>query len=115
MLHRPMWDLGWIRDGESVHLPAGVTDERPGIWISYVPAEAARRDVAALGHQSGHQLVALSEYAFEELKIGAGPAPIEVPEGWQLIHHGVAGELADGWEPQQRVRYAAGALPFDRR
>jgi beta-1,2-mannobiose phosphorylase / 1,2-beta-oligomannan phosphorylase len=113
MLHRPMWDLGWIRDGESVHLPAGVTDERPGIWISYVPAEAARRDVAALGHQSGHQLVALSEYAFEELKIGAGPAPIEVPEGWLLIHHGVAGELADGWEPQQRVRYAAGAMLLD--
>ena len=34
----PMWDLGWFREGETVHLPAGVTDERPGIWISYVPA-----------------------------------------------------------------------------
>ena len=28
MLHRPMWDLGWIRDGEGIHLPAGV-DRRP--------------------------------------------------------------------------------------
>ena len=39
MLHRPMWDLGWFREGETVHLPAGITDERPGIWISYVPVD----------------------------------------------------------------------------
>lgn len=113
MLHRPMWDLGWIRDGEGVHLPAGVTDERPGIWISYAPVEAVRRDISALGHQSGHRLVALSQHAFEELKIGAGPAPVRVPEGWLLIHHGVTGDLASGWEPQQRVRYAAGAMLLD--
>lgn len=113
MLHRPMWDLGWIRDGEGVHLPAGVTDERPGIWISYAPAEAVRRDISARRHQSGHRLVALSQYAFEELKIGAGPAPVRVPEGWLLIHHGVAGALTHDWEPQQRVRYAAGAMLLD--
>ena len=34
MLHRPMWDLGWMRPGEIEHLPAGVSDPRPGIWIS---------------------------------------------------------------------------------
>jgi len=113
MLHRPMWDLGWIRDGEGVHLPAQVSDERPGIWISYAPVEAVHRDITALGHQSMHRLVAMSEYAFEELKIGAGPPPIRVPEGWLLIHHGVAGALASGWEPQQRVKYAAGAMLLD--
>ena len=42
MLHRPMWDLGWFREGETMHLPAGVTDERPGIWISYVPVDEVR-------------------------------------------------------------------------
>jgi predicted GH43/DUF377 family glycosyl hydrolase len=113
MLHRPMWDLGWIRDGEGVYLPAGVSDERPGIWISYAPVDAVLRDIAALGHQSMHRQVALSEYEFEELKIGAGPPPIRVAEGWLLIHHGVAGALADGWEPQQRVKYAAGAMLLD--
>ena len=46
MLHRPMWDLGWLREGEGVHLPAGVTDDRPGIWISYVPVEEAERDLS---------------------------------------------------------------------
>lgn len=113
MLHRPMWDLGWIRDGEGEHLPAGIDDDRPGIWISYAPVEAVNADLAALTHLGQHRLVAMSEFPFEELKIGAGPAPILVPEGWLLIHHGVAGELAEGWDAQQRVRYAAGAMLLD--
>ena len=113
MLHRPMWDLGLIRDGEGNQLPAGVTDDRPGIWISYVPAEAVQRDVRALACQGQHRLVALSEYDFESLKIGAGPPPVRVPEGWLLIHHGVAGQPADGWELQQQVSYAAGAMLLD--
>ena len=31
----------------------------------------------------------MSEYEFESLKIGAGPPPLRVEEGWLLIHHGV--------------------------
>jgi beta-1,2-mannobiose phosphorylase / 1,2-beta-oligomannan phosphorylase len=78
MLHRPMWDLGWFRPGEGVHLPAGVEDERPGIWISYVPAAEVEKDITALVRPRDHKLVALSEYEWESLKIGAGPAPIRV-------------------------------------
>ncbi len=114
MLHRPMWDLGSIRAGETVHLPAGICDERPGIWISYIAADAVRADLGALVRPMGHRCVALSQYAFEELKIGAGPAPIRVPEGWLLIHHGVTGYQPLGWEPtDQRVRYSAGAMLLD--
>ena len=114
MLHRPMWDLGWFREGEGVHLPAGVTDERPGIWVSYVPAAEVERDLDALVRQGDHRLVALSEHGFEALKIGAGPAPIRVDEGWLVLHHGVTGAIDDPWEPQQqRVSYAAGALILD--
>jgi predicted GH43/DUF377 family glycosyl hydrolase len=114
MLHRPMWDLGWFRDGEGVHLPAGVTDERPGIWVSYAPARDVERDLDALVLQGDHRLVALSEHPFEELKIGAGPAPVRVDEGWLLLHHGVVGAIDDPWEPQQqRVSYAAGAMILD--
>jgi predicted GH43/DUF377 family glycosyl hydrolase len=113
MLHRPMWDLGWIRAGEGVHLPAGVADDRPGIWISYIPADRAERDVTALTHLTRHRCVAMSEYPFEALKIGAGPAPIRVDEGWLLIHHGVTGELVAGLDQQQRVHYAAGAMILD--
>jgi len=112
-LHRPMWDLGWIRDGEGTHLPAGVSDERPGIWVSFVAADAVRADVRALSHLGQHRQVAMSEYAFESLKIGAGPPPMRIPEGWLLIHHGVSGVLAPGWDPQQATRYAAGGMILD--
>jgi predicted GH43/DUF377 family glycosyl hydrolase len=113
MLHRPMWDLGWMREGEGVHLPAGVTDERPGIWVSYVPAGEAERDLSALTRLRDHRLVALSEFEWESLKIGAGPPPLRVDEGWLLIHHGVSGELAEGWVQQPNVHYAAGAMLLD--
>ncbi|WP_020573594.1 glycosidase [Actinopolymorpha alba] len=114
MLHRPMWDLGWLRPGEGTHLPAGVTDDRPGIWVSYVSAAAAQRDLSALTHLHDHRQVAMSEYAFEELKIGAGPPPIRVDEGWLLIHHGVSGHIPPGWDPTtQQVRYGAGAMLLD--
>lgn len=114
MLHRPMWDLGWFRPGEGVHLPAGITDERPGIWISYVPAEEAEADLTALVRPREHRCVALPEFAYEDLKIGAGPPPLRVPEGWLLIHHGVTGYIPPGFDPaNQRVTYAAGAMILD--
>lgn len=114
MLHRPMWDLSLIREGETVHLPTGITDERPGIWVSYVPVEAVEADIRALVRPQDHRCVALPQYPYEELKIGAGPPPLRVDEGWLLIHHGVTGEVPDSWDPTtQRVEYAAGAMLLD--
>jgi predicted GH43/DUF377 family glycosyl hydrolase len=69
--------------------------------------------VRALVRVRDHTLVAMSAYDWEALKIGAGPPPVRVPEGWLVIHHGVDGELATGIDQQQRVRYAAGALLLD--
>ena len=109
-LHRPMWDLEWISPGAGSPLPAGLEDDRPGIWISYVPVDAVARSVGNLAHLHGHRLVALPVHEFEALKIGAGPAPIRIPEGWLLVHHGVAGALAAGFEQQQKVFYSAGAM-----
>jgi predicted GH43/DUF377 family glycosyl hydrolase len=61
-----------------------------------------------------HRLVAMPEFAFEDLKIGAGPPPIRVEEGWLLIHHGVIGHVPDGFDPTtQQVEYAAGAMLLD--
>jgi predicted GH43/DUF377 family glycosyl hydrolase len=116
MLHRPMWDLGWVRDGEGVHLPAGITDERLGIWISYVPVEDVQANINNLVFQRSSALVAMPEYDFEELKIGAGPPPIRVEEGWLLVHHGVKGSLAKirKWNyKQEGLSYAAGAMILD--
>jgi predicted GH43/DUF377 family glycosyl hydrolase len=113
MLHRPMWDLGLILGGHQVYRPAGVDDPRPGIWISYAPADAVHGDIGALTRVVSHRPVALCEYDYEQLRIGAGPPPIRVPEGWLLIHHGVAGRAIEGWAPQRDVRYTAGAMLLD--
>jgi predicted GH43/DUF377 family glycosyl hydrolase len=110
MLHRPMWDLSWIRPGEGEPLPHGLTDARPGIWVSYVPATQVQADLAALTHVRGHRLVALSERPWESLKIGAGTVPLRVPEGWMLLFHGVDGQFVKDRVLQPRVRYAAGAM-----
>jgi beta-1,2-mannobiose phosphorylase / 1,2-beta-oligomannan phosphorylase len=113
MLHRPGWDVGEIVGGSDVFLPAGLSDPRPGIWISYAPADAVRDDLRALTHVRSHRLVALPEYDFEAVKIGAGPPPLRVEDGWLLIHHGVSGTLAQGWGKQPRARYSAGAMLLD--
>ena len=113
MLHRPMWDIGWLRPGESTHLPAGTDDERPGIWISYVPAADVEADVTALVQMRGHRSVALPEHGWEVSKIGAGPPPLRVEEGWLLLHHGVTGRVVEGWAPQEHLHYSAGAMLLD--
>ncbi|WP_308191415.1 glycosidase [Cellulomonas sp. ACRRI] len=113
LLHRPTWDLGLVRAGERMWPPGGVTDPRPSIWISYAPAAAVRADVTALAVQHGAREVARPERPWEELKIGAGPAPFRVPEGWLLLHHGVTGEITDPWSTENAVRYCAGAMLLD--
>jgi len=113
VLHRPMWDLGETRPGEGVRLPAGIEDPRQSIWISYVPLEPVLRDVGALVLWEQHRFLAGPRYAFEEVKIGGGPPPLRVPEGWLVLHHGVTGVIDGAFAQQQRVNYAAGALLLD--
>lgn len=113
VLHRPMWDLGETKPGQGVRVPAGVTDTRQSIWISYVPLDAVIADVSAITLWRQHRFVAGPRFAFEELKIGGGPPPLRVPEGWLLLHHGVTGVLASAFAQQQHVNYAAGAMLLD--
>lgn len=110
VLHRPSWDLQDIRGGEISSPPQGVVDPRPSIWISFVPAEAVAHDVRDLTRWRGHRVLATPEQSFEKAKIGAGPPPIRVPEGWLLLHHGVVGELVPGIAQQKKVSYAAGGM-----
>jgi predicted GH43/DUF377 family glycosyl hydrolase len=113
MLHRPTWDLSSIRTGGAVWPPSSVADGRPSIWISYVPAADVDDDVRALTMQTTTRELAHPEFPFEELKIGSGPAPIRVPEGWLLLHHGVVGEITDPWSTDNDVCYTIGAMILD--
>jgi predicted GH43/DUF377 family glycosyl hydrolase len=87
--------------------------DRQSIWISFVALEDARRDLRALTLWQGHRFVAGPAHPFEELKIGGGPPPVRVPEGWLVIHHGVTGRLDSGVAQQQHVNYAAGGMLLD--
>lgn len=113
VLHRPSWDLSEIRAGERPVLPSWMTDRRPAIWMSFVPLPEVRNDLRALTLWRGHRVVAAPEHPFEELKIGSGPTPVRVPEGWLLLHHGVTGRLEGGMAQQKHVNYAAGGIILD--
>lgn len=114
LIHRPMFELDFARPDEQVSLPRGVTDERAAIWISYVPAEAAQREIGALCHPKSHRVLATAEQEWESLKIGGGAPPVRVDEGWLLIYHGVSGSIGpDPFTPQRSVFYAAGAMLLD--
>ena len=58
-LHRPTWDLDIVAPGMGEYLPAGTTDNRPGIWISYIPVDVVTADIAAMTHFRDHRQVAL--------------------------------------------------------
>ena len=113
LVHRPMWDLSFIKAGEGEPLPAGLADARPGMWISFANADRVDSDLRELTRVDLHRLVALPEQPWEGLKIGGGSPPVRIPEGWLLVYHGVAGETARGFDAQPRVRYCAGAMILD--
>jgi beta-1,2-mannobiose phosphorylase / 1,2-beta-oligomannan phosphorylase len=114
VIHRPMWEFALASATEVAPLPAGTTDSRASIWISYIPEEDVRADISALTRPRGHRFVAGSEFEWESLKVGGGPPPIRVDEGWLLIYHGVSGEIHDDpFVPQTKVFYSVGALILD--
>lgn len=113
MLHRPIWDLSWVRAGEGEPLPAGLADPRPGIWVSFVAVAAVDEDPRALTRFEHHRLVALPEQPWEAVKIGGGTPPIRVDDGWLVVYHGVSGKRARGFDAQPDVVYSAGVLILD--
>ena len=113
VIHRPMWNLGDIKPGEQIMVPAGITDTRQSIWISFIPVDAVVDDIRAITLWGEHTLLAQPEYPFEELKIGGGPPPVRVAEGWLFLYHGVTGELIPGVDQQPNVNYAAAGMILD--
>jgi predicted GH43/DUF377 family glycosyl hydrolase len=114
LLHRPMWDLSWSNPAEGDLPPPGLPDPRPGIWVSFAPAKEVLADPLALTRLRDHRLVALPERPWEQVKLGGGTPPLRLPDGWLVLHHGVAGRLEPGRVAHQpAVRYSAGALLLD--
>jgi predicted GH43/DUF377 family glycosyl hydrolase len=115
LLHRPMWHHSWFQIDPSLRAPSALGDDRLGIWISYAPAAAVEADLRAITVLRGHRCVALPEAGYEAAKIGGGPPPVRVPEGWLLVHHGMEGEDDPGFDPSRPrdAVYRAGAMLLD--
>lgn len=113
VLHRPMWDLDEIHPGLGHRAPAWLAEKRGSIWISFVPLAEAIADESALTLWRGHRFVAGPAHPWEETKIGGGPPPLRVPEGWLILHHGVTGRIEQAFAHQKHVHYAAGGMILD--
>lgn len=114
LIHRPEYAVPWEDGGQTVALPAGVSESRPSMWLSYVPLDAARADLGALTHWRDHRLLAVPERPWEAAKIGGGTPPLLTPLGWLTIYHGVGGVAIHRVGRQPRPRYSAGVLILDR-
>jgi predicted GH43/DUF377 family glycosyl hydrolase len=108
LLHRPAH-----AQGGRVVLPAGITESRASIWLSYCSIEPAQAGLAGLLTWRDHTLLATPARPWEETKIGAGTPPIRTPHGWLMVYHGVAGQILEGVDHQPHVRYSAGAMLLD--
>jgi beta-1,2-mannobiose phosphorylase / 1,2-beta-oligomannan phosphorylase len=112
LIHRPDYDLS--RDPPPYRvLPFGITDSRPGMWLSYCPVDRLDSDLKTLAPFSCHHLLAAPEEPWEALKIGGGTAPLKTEHGWLTLFHGVSGTIFPGIRPQTEVHYAAGAMVLD--
>lgn len=65
-----------------IHRPMSAALERGHIWLSFSPD---------LKHWGDHTILIEARRGgwWDALKIGLGPQPIETPEGWLIIYHGV--------------------------
>jgi len=69
-------------DGQWAVIHRPVSDPRAHMWISYSPD---------LHNWGGHKLMMQARRGawWDATKIGLSPPPIETPQGWLVIYHGV--------------------------
>jgi len=80
-----------------------------GLWISYVALEAVLSDIANLTQVVEHEHLMAGEAAWEDVKIGAGSPPVQLPSGWLLPYHAVSGR-----GPMQRYCMGFALLDLER-
>jgi predicted GH43/DUF377 family glycosyl hydrolase len=62
-----------------------------------------------LCHFQSHHRLAVPVAPWERLKIGGGTPPMQTPQGWLVLYHGVS-EAEGGAEQARKLRYSAGVL-----
>jgi predicted GH43/DUF377 family glycosyl hydrolase len=88
-------------DYVALHRPVCATPfTRPEIWVARSPD---------LIHWGGHTPLTLTGGDWQSGRVGAGPPPIRVPDGWLVLYHGNRHPS----RPGDVGEYAAGALILD--
>lgn len=114
LIHRPEYTIAWEWGGTTTVQPAGIAEQRPAMWISYAPLDAARPESRALTSWQDHHFLAGPEQPWEVSKIGGGTPPILTPLGWLLVYHGVGAVPETPSERPPRPPYSAGVMILDR-
>ena len=115
MLHRPMWDLSWIRPGETTYLPAGRHRPAPG---DLAVDGAARRGPCGPGRSgaptrpSVHRDVRVPVRGAQDRRGSASAARARGLAGAAPRRDRLT--CPEGFDPTtQQVNYAAGAMILD--
>ncbi len=84
------------------------------IWISYWHWRADQNAYEPAGHRFvSHRPLAMPEFSWEKLKIGAGTPPVLCRHGWLIIYHGVQ-EAPSSRPDNRKYLYSAGLMILDR-
>lgn len=114
MLHRPLFPG---TRPEEVVSPAVETPDHEAfqtIWISYWHWRADQNAYEPAGHRFvSHRPLAMPEFSWEKLKIGAGTPPVLCRHGWLIIYHGVQ-EAPSSRPDNRKYLYSAGLMILDR-
>ncbi|MDQ2908509.1 MAG: glycosidase [Candidatus Eremiobacteraeota bacterium] len=90
--------------------------ERESIYIAYVPLERARADLQALLEVHETQQVLHPQAHLRAIKVGIGPPPVRIREGWLLVYHAI--NIMPGHEnnaaPAMQYRAAFAILDSER-
>jgi len=90
LLHRPTMHLS-VAAGRGL-IPSILAMEpadRESIWISYVSLERVRANLSALLDVEENVQLMHPEGTWGAIKLGAGPPPVRIREGWLLVYHGI--------------------------
>ena len=110
--HRPMLHLSTVDGRAAIPMIERMPlEDRESIRIAYVPLDDVLRDRANLLRVTESVLVLSPSARWGSIKIGAGTAPVRVPEGWLSLYHGV--DVIDDRGGKPSLRYSAGIVVHD--
>ena len=114
LLHRPTLHVSVAAGRDLVpSILAMEPRDRESISIAYVPVAAVKANLGALLDVRQSEQIMYPDGPWGAIKIGAGPPPVRVREGWLLIYHGI--DVIGGRDAREgpAMQYRAGIAILD--